>query len=102
MGRGSTHRKGITATSWQIWLVVASSMMEAEVGSATHMATEPKVGLSPVSGCWSGMGVLTVRRSSARQTMTANQPIIAANARYARDHARACLRRERAGSKRNG
>ena len=33
---GSTHRNGITATSWQILFVVASSSTEAQAGSRSH------------------------------------------------------------------
>ena len=33
---GSTHRNGITATSWHILFVVASSSTEAQAGSRSH------------------------------------------------------------------
>src|SRR2546423_14399784 len=41
---GSTHRKGMTATSWQILFVVASKSTDAQAGSATQRTGESHSG----------------------------------------------------------
>src|ERR1035437_1283908 len=44
---GSTQRKGITATSWHILFVVASSSTDAQAGSSSHKSRLRVEGVKP-------------------------------------------------------
>src|SRR5216683_7738345 len=44
--RGRTQRKGTTATSWQIWFVVARNMTEAQVARLSQSRCVPMAGLA--------------------------------------------------------
>ena len=56
---GTTHMKGITATSWQTWLVVASSIALAQAGSITQSTRRHHCGRA-ASGVGSAIATASV------------------------------------------
>ena len=96
---GITHRNGTLATSIAIWLVSASSIVEAHAPRAIHSARTPAVG---GGGAGSAGAAAAADASGPRSTRSAIVPHSAAkpaNAQYQTD---ACRCEPRFGSTRNG
>src|SRR5271170_4340983 len=97
MASGSTHKNGTTATCWQIWLVVASSMTEGTVASAIHRMRVARAGAGTTvaidSSASAGGSLLMPRAHSATP---------AANKTKSIDHEIDCALKLSAGSTRNG
>jgi len=105
--RGKTHRNGITATSWQIWLVVAKSIIEALAAKVSHNRRCPQEGAvrsSPIAGWERGW------QSASNGLVGSVEPLAARaqnaqemrKAKYAKDHNAPCTLRGSRGSTKKG
>src|SRR5881397_74429 len=98
MESGATHRKGFTAISWEIWLVVASSRIEPHADSPSQNSAVHNVGRAAGAASTSA-GATGGAEGRRRHAVHAHS---ATKAAYNADQIDTCVRRRKNGSRANG
>ncbi|NQT52399.1 hypothetical protein HQ576_10130 [bacterium] len=93
----------MTATSWHIWFVTASSITEAQAGRASHITRRPQVGRTSARASGVARAAVTASGKGAKShTRAAHTAHSRANTRNPIDHTSACAGEASRGSMRKG
>src|SRR5215471_1652373 len=101
MHSGTTQSSGMTAMSWVIRLVVASSIAVAQAGRAIHNPSELSDGRLRLEAAFFGAGAVGWWRS-CRIKLLADKPQATKKPRYPADHNQLWDDTRKKRSKRNG